>query len=140
MPYDPPADACTRTVIVHTFVAGIEPPVNLMPLLPDARAPPAVSVSVPPQLLVVVVSNKVMLPGAPAPVFGKKSVNVALFNAEDVGFVRVIVSVDTVLGATVLGIKDLLTDGAGVTVNVWLVDVFVPALLLDTAPAGIVFV
>jgi hypothetical protein len=112
----------------------------LIPLLPVASAPPIVSVSMPPQLLVVVVSNKVILPGAPAPIFGKKSVNVALVNAEDVGFVSVIVNVDAALGATVLGIKDLLTDGAGVTVNVWLVGVFVPALLLDTAPAGIVLV
>lgn len=100
------------------MVPGIVPPVNRIPLLPTARAPPTVSVSEPPQLFVVVVSNKVMLPGAPEPIFGKKSLKVALVNAADVGFVSVMVNVDTVLGATVLGMKDLLTDGAGVTVSV----------------------
>lgn len=58
------------------------------------------------------------MPGAPLPAFGKKSLNVALVNAADVGFVSVIVNVDTVFGATVLGMNDLLTDGAGVTVSV----------------------
>jgi hypothetical protein len=100
------------------LVAGIVPPVNLIPLLPIAKAASAVSVNEPPQLFVVVVSNKVMFPGAPEPIFGKKSLKIALVNAEVVGLVRVIVNVDTVFGATVLGMKDLLTDGAGVTVSV----------------------
>jgi hypothetical protein len=89
-----------------------------MPLLPKSSAAPAVSVNVPPQVFVVVASNKVILPGAPAPALGKKSLKVALVNAADVGFASVMVNVDTVFGATVLGIKDLLTDGAGVTVSV----------------------
>ena len=122
------------------MVAGIEPPVSLTLSLPTASAAPAAVVSVPPHVLVTVVSNKVILPGAPAAAVGKISLKLTPVITVAVGLVNVIVSVETALGATVLGTKDLLIDGAGVTVSDWLPAVFNPALLLDTAPAGIVLV
>lgn len=122
------------------MVSGIVPPVNLTLSLPTASTAPADVVSVPPHVLVTVVSNNVILPGAPTAVVGKISLKPTPVIAVAVGLVSVIVSVETALGVTVLGTKDLLIDGAGVTVNDWLPAVFNPALLLDTAPAGIVLV
>ena len=99
------------------MVAAIVPPTNLMPVLPAARVAPAASVSVPPQPLVTTASNKIMLPGEPSAILGKMSVNVADVKASDVGFDKVIERVDEVFCATVLGAKDLLIDGAGLTVS-----------------------
>ena len=127
-------------MMVQTLVAEILPPTSLMPVLPIARAAPAASVRVPPQVLVTVVLNSVMLPGAPLAVFGKMSEKLTFVNAAAVGLVKVMDRLDTAFGATVPGVKDLLTAGAGVTVKVWLPAVFNPALVLDTAPAGIVLV
>ena len=128
------------TVIVQTLLAGIVPPVNLTLALPTARAAPALSVSAPPQLLAVTVSNSVMLPGAPAAVVGSVSVKVAAVMAVAVGLASVMVSDDLVLGATVAGVNDLLIVGGWVTVRLWAPDVLTPALLLVTTPAGIVLV
>ena len=100
------------------MAAGIVPPVNFMLSPPAASAAPVDVVSDPPQELLVTVSNRVMLPGAPAAAFGKISVTLTLLIAAVVGLVKVIVNVELVFGATVLGVKDLLTDGGGVTVRV----------------------
>ena len=140
LPYAPPVGALTLTVIVQTLFAGMLPPTSLISVLPTARAAPAVSVNAPPQLFVTVVLNRVMLPGAPAPVFGKKSEKVTPVNAAAVGLASVIDKLETAFGATKPGVKDLLTDGAGVTVSDWMPAVLTPALLLDTAPAGMVLV
>ena len=126
--------------MVQTLFAGIVPPVSLTLALPTASAAPALSVNVPPQLFVVVVLNSVMFPGAPPAVLGNVSVNVAAVIALAVGFDNVMVSVDDAFGATVPGVNDLLTDGGGVTVMLWLPAVLMPALLLVTAPTGMVLV
>ena len=68
------------------------------------------------------------------------SLKLALVSAVAVGLVSVMLSVETALGATVLGTNDLLIDGAGVTVSVWLPAVLTPALLLETPLAGMVLV
>ena len=136
----PPTGAFTCTVSVHTLAAGIVAPVNFTLSLPTAKAPPVEVVKAPPQVLVVTVSNKVILPGAPADVLGNMSTTAALVIAVVVGFVSVIVKVDTAFAATVPGVNDLLKAGACVTVSDWLPAVLAPALLLDTAPAAMVLV
>lgn len=115
--YAPPVGAFTLTVIVHTLLAGIVPPASLRLPLPMARAAPAPSVKVPPQVLVVVVLINVMLPGAPATVLGKVSVNVTAVIAVAVGLVRVILRLDVTFDATVPGVNDLLMAGGFVTVR-----------------------
>ena len=89
--------------------------------------------------MVTTVLNKVIAPGDAA---GNVSVKLTAVKADALGLDKTIVSVDAALGATVPGEKPLLMAGCvgTVTVKVWLPTVLAPALVLVTAPAGMVLV
>jgi hypothetical protein len=84
----------------------------------------------------MVVLNRFIAPGE----VGKTSVKLTAVNADELKLVNVIVNVEAALGATVPGENALLTAGwvETVTVSVWLPTVLAPALVLVTAPAGMV--
>lgn len=119
-------------------MAGIVPPASLMPTAPTANAAPALFVKVPPQVLDVVRSARVMAPG----VVGKTSVNVAPVRATELPFSSKTFKVVTpVTGRIGLVRNDLVIVGAASTVMS-----SVAALPLDAAagpvtvkpPAGMV--
>ena len=117
----------TFTVTIQEPSAGIEPPVNVTLELPPT------AVSAPPQVVVA-------LPETCMPL-GNESVNGAVkFAAAASGLFKVMVSNDTALEVTVVGLKVLLSVGAitgrALTVRVATAGAVLLPLLVCRAPAG----
>src|SRR5215216_4871143 len=94
--------------MVHMLLADKAPPLSLMPVSPTFNPPSPASVSVPPQVLVVVMFARVRLAG-------KVSVKPMPVNARVVGFASLTVRTDVPPGTIAFGLKDLLivmTDGS----------------------------
>lgn len=110
--YVPTTGIATFTETVHVPAAAIEPPVRRMPGSPAASAPPALSVNVPPQVLVVVRGEATTItPGD----IGSVSVKLISMSVTGVGFVSVKVSVEiplTVVGSGLKFFAMLTTDGS----------------------------
>lgn len=121
----------TVTVTVHELLAGIVPPVNVS--VPGLVAF-ADAVTVPVVQLVAAFDTTALRRFK-----GYVSRNAAPVIAVVLGFVRVIVSVDVSLTATLTGKKDLATVGGSSTVSVELAAARLLPLLVVSPPAGMVF-
>ena len=90
------------------------PPASLIAVSPALSAPPAPSVSVPPQVLVVVVLASVIAPG----VVGNVSVNARPVTAVLLAFVKVSVRLTVPPGATNVAPKAFVAVGVASTLRV----------------------
>ena len=112
--YVPAVGALTLTLMTQLPFAGTVPPISLTAVLPAAKAAPPASLKVPPQPFVIVVSARVIAPGA----VGNTSVKVApvmSFAPFAAGLLKVIVSVLGPFGITGLGANDLAIVGGVIT-------------------------
>ncbi len=90
--------------MTQLLLAGMDPPVRLMPASPISKVPPDSSHSVPPQLLEVDNGEAtVILPAA----VGKVSTKLTSLTVPLFGLVRTKVNVDVVPGRIVAGVNDL---------------------------------
>ena len=111
-------------------MAGITPPVKV------TVEPPAVAMTVPPTQVVVALGV-----GAMTTPVGNVSLSCAVMVASVLfGLFKVMVRIETPPGGIVDGVKDLLTVGAVLTVNVATAGRELFPLLVTNAPTGNVFV
>jgi hypothetical protein len=112
--YAPAAEAVTFTVTAQEPFAGMVPPASLIAVSPALSAPPAPSVSVPPQVLVAVVLASVIAPG----VVGNVSVNARPVTAVLLPLLKVSVRLVVPAGAMKVAPKAFVAVGAESTVSV----------------------